>query len=292
MSLKNSSKKNLLARGHILGCNKKIYLKRSPVSLENNKETSFYASRKRGSFSIEAAIVMPLFITLMMFGVFLFRVIQVETGVQKAIDAATRKASVEEVLVGEDISDEALLASTIAYADVQIKKNHVPVTYISSGLLGIDYLSSSAKGNYIDLTAKYSIKFPIGLLGKYNYRIEQKSVSRKWIGYDSEENAWDGEYVYVTPYGTVYHRNYNCPYLNPSIRQVSLSSIKSLRNESGAKYYACGCVKKNSSVVYITDYGRQYHSDLNCRKLKRTVNKVLYDEVKDRMPACSKCCGE
>ena len=50
--------------------------------------------------------------------------------------------------------------------------------------------------------------------------------------------------------------------------------------------------KKNSSVVYITDYGRQYHSDLNCRKLKRTVNKVLYDEVKDRMPACSKCCGE
>ena len=46
-----------------------------------------------------------------------------------------------------------------------------------------------------------------------------------------------------------------------------------------------------SSTVFITDYGMNYHGKLGCSKLKRTVHKVHKSEV-DGKNLCSKCKGE
>ena len=49
---------------------------KSAMHQRNNKEMPFYASFKKASYTIEAAVGLPLFITLMVFGMFIFRMLQ------------------------------------------------------------------------------------------------------------------------------------------------------------------------------------------------------------------------
>ncbi len=116
-----------------------------------------------------------------------------------------------------------------------------------------------------------------------------------WTGYHSldGENASYEEMVYVTETGSVYHRSAGCTYLKLSIQMVSSGQLDSLRNDSGAKYYACEkCVGTNAPAasVYITNKGNRYHNLSSCSGLKRTVRLVKISEVHG-MRACSRCGG-
>ena len=242
---------------------------------------------------------MPLFITLMVFGIFMFRILQVQSTVQHSIDMASRTMAVtlgntarDEDSMGMD--DAALFAATIGLAEEQILTNDVPLSYVDGGILGFNYLESNTSGKYIDLKVRYTMTFPVGLFGDYKFSVSQRAKNRKWVGYDPSENEWDGKYVYVTTHGSVYHTDINCTYLYPSVRRIAENEVSSARNESGGKYYLCkrcGATKSNG-YVYITDYGTAYHTDITCTEIRHDVNKVLYDSVKDVMDGCSKCAGE
>ena len=111
---------------------------------------------------------------------------------------------------------------------------------------------------------------------------------------DSEDGE-EGEKVYITPWGTVYHTTPECSLLDLSISLVSFESLNERRNESGGKYYPCEscCGHADTGAVdgvYITDYGDRYHSDRDCPGLKRTVKEVDIKEVSG-MSACQKCGG-
>ena len=277
---------------------------------DNNKKASFYASFLRASLTIEASIIIPLFITLMVFGMYTFRILQVHSIVQQSIDTASRTMAVtlgnisnqgesdkdidlsetEPTIKGE-LSETALLASTVAMAALELKERKVPLEFIDDGALGFNFLESSAEGNYIDLQVKYRMTFPVGLLGDYTYEINQRARCRKWVGYDKNENETDGNYVYITDHGEVYHTNYFCTYLNPSVHKVTKDEVSEKRNKSGGKYEKCRrCGKvKPGGFLYITDYGTSYHNDVNCTEIKHNIKKVLLEEVKDTMRPCSKC---
>jgi len=97
--------------------------------------------------------------------------------------------------------------------------------------------------------------------------------------------------AFITKNGTVYHRNRNCTYLNPSVKAVFYEDLKEKRNENGAIYYACEkCGNGKKTVVYITEQGTKYHTSLECSGLKRTIYSILLSEVGGRLP-CSKCGG-
>lgn len=292
---------------------------RKPMSLKGTphkcrqKEMPFYASFCRASYTIEAAVILPLFITLMIFGMYIFRMLQVQSGVQQSIDAASRRmavtlgnmsnegesdkdvdtASQDSTVIGE-LSEAGLLIATISLAGVEIAEHNVPIEYIDGGVGGFDFLESSVEGNYIDLRVSYDMTFPIGLLGDYTYEITQRARCRKWVGYDKAENTTDARYVYITDKGEAYHMNYMCTYLNPSVHRVSKEELKSARNKSGGIYYQCHRCKsqKQEGFFYITDYGTAWHKDINCTEIKHNIRKVLYEEVKDTMRPCSKCTGE
>ena len=277
---------------------------------DNKKKASFYASFLRASLTIEASIIIPLFITLMVFGMYTFRILQVHSIVQQSIDTASRTMAVtlgnisnqgesdkdidlseKEPTIKGELSETALLASTVAMAAVELKNRKVPLEFIDDGALGFDFLESSAEGNYIDLQVKYRMTFPVGLLGDYTYEINQRARCRKWVGYDKNENETDGNYVYITEHGEVYHTNYFCTYLNPSVHKGTKDEVSEKRNKSGGKYDKCRrCGKvKPGGFLYITDYGTSYHNDVNCTEIKHNIKKVLLEEVKDTMRPCSKC---
>ena len=291
--------------------NKKNY---SDVSLrsknDKQKEMPIYASLKKASYTIEAAVVIPLFITMMVFGIFLFRLLQVQSGMQQSIDYASRTMAVtlgnvsntgesdkdvtpdsKEATIKGELSHAALLASTIGLAGYQVAQNNVPLEFIDGGAAGIDFLESSAEGNYIDLKVNYKMTFPVGLFGNLKFDVSQRARNRKWIGYDKAENETDGQYVYITEHGEVYHTNYYCTYLNPSVHRIEKSEVSSKRNKSGAIYYKCKRCRgvKEGGFLYITDYGTSYHSDVNCTEIKHDIKKVLLEDIKDKMRPCSKC---
>ena len=97
--------------------------------------------------------------------------------------------------------------------------------------------------------------------------------------------------VYVTESGSVYHRKLDCRYLRVNITHVAGTQIAYKRNEYGEKYHACESCSRNQkpgALVYITGTGNRYHNNENCSSLKRTVRLVKESEVKN-MHVCSNC---
>ena len=142
------------------------------------------------------------------------------------------------------------------------------------------------------LKAKYKVKLPVSFFAVDGIWIEDYSNSRKWTGKNPGEKT--DPYVFYTDYGSVYHLSEQCNYLDLSIKSIKWSQVGASRNKDGRKYHACYCAadkKTEGSMVFITDYGMNYHGKLGCSKLKRTVHKVHKSEV-DGKNLCSKCKGE
>ncbi len=156
------------------------------------------------------------------------------------------------------------------------------------------YAEDSGSGKYITLSAPAYTDIPVRFFGRRKIIALENVRLRKWTGYDpTETSSDDEEMVYITETGTVYHRDRECSYLNPSIKTVAYEALSYLRNSSGHIYYACrSCVvsKTGAGSVYITTYGESYHRDINCEGLKRTIYCVPISEVGGRGP-CSKCGG-
>ena len=106
------------------------------------------------------------------------------------------------------------------------------------------------------------------------------------------EGAEEGEIVYVTPNGSVYHDTETCTYIKKNIREISAGLIDSVRNEDGCIYYPCNkCIgKEMPDTVYVTLYGNKYHSDKLCKALSKNVYPVYKSDV-PWMRKCSKCGG-
>lgn len=244
--------------------------------------------RKKGSYTLEAAVVIPFIAAFFVAILFFFRVLQIETQVQEALDYASRKCAGEASVVD---SEMGLIASAEAYFLKDLHDYSLPEQYVSGGKAGISLLRSDVSDCYVALQADYQIRLPINFFTVKGIWITQNSKSRKWTG--DRDDGTEDDYVYVTETGSVYHRDRMCRYLDLSIQAVNSVDLEGLRNKGGHKYYACAeCVAKNSTggIVYITDYGTCYHASLSCSGLKRTIYMIPLSEVGGRGP-CSKCGG-
>lgn len=256
------------------------------IQFPYTKKRHLCAPHLSGSYTVEAAVVLPIFLGLMTFVIFYMRVLQVEFGIQKALDESGQQVAVM-CATKEDIS----LGEVILLNNGKLIKEKVPLSYIKGGILGISYGKSRVKGNYIDLRVSYDIDFPIQFFGKLKWHKEQYSVNRKWIGWDMYEEGAMENYVYITEYGRVYHMKRQCPYLNPTIVAIPYSQVDKVRNDSGAKYKTCrecGAKNQKAGIAYITEYGEVYHRSVTCSGLKRTIHRVPITEVEGRGP-CKKC---
>jgi hypothetical protein len=234
-------------------------------------------------------VILPLLAGFFATILFFFRVLQVETQVQEALDYASRKTACEASTVS---SDAALQVSAEGYFRKELAQYTLPGKYVSGGTLGISLLGSTYEDNKVSLNATYTMKVPIGFFGWKGVVISQGSQVHKWTGDRDDREQTD--YVYVTERGTVYHLDRKCNYLDLSIQTVNLANIASLRNKNGNIYYECSdCAarKTTSGIVYITNYGTCYHAKLSCSGLKRTISMIPLSEVGSRRP-CSKCGGK
>lgn len=258
-----------------------------------------YAPRlARASYTVEAAVVMPIFLFVCACVLIFFRVLAVEWGVSVALNETAREMALYR---GVETADEdtdnvgeknaGLTATAATLAHTRIVAGHTPLSFVRFGMVGLDYSDSVVDGKNVDIAVSYRVPLPVQFFGLGDIRITQHAKAHRWVGFDpSEGKGQGGETVYVTEHGVAYHRDLGCSYLNPSIRPVAYVSVGDKRNASGHKYYPCPLCGGNATTVYITTYGQNYHSDIGCSGLKRTIRSTTQQEAEaEGYHACGKC---
>lgn len=269
----------------------------------------------KGSFTVEAAFVVPIFFFSMLALLFLFKVMlmqmQLQTGMTEAAKELSQLAyinSCKEEVKAEGTTN-ALLLEGKRLAKSFVLEAEVSRYFSSEKEYGnilkseISYIDSFSldEEQCIDLVARYTVTIPVPLFHIVEFPMMQRVKIRAFTGTDQlikseheeiENNEEDARYVYVTETGTVYHVLLECSSLNLKISECSLAELKNRRNSSGSKYKACEkCCKKvgNIALVYIGEDGDAYHINKECSGLKRTIHRVLLRDVQDKMRGCRKC---
>lgn len=241
------------------------------------KRTFLCTSPWDGALTVEAALVLPLFLFVMI-GI-------MSIGQMMCVDMNIAHGLVE---TAKDMAAEHMEHAGILTIGPKMK------CYLEDNLPEISYI-----GSYYDeeeecyyLSAHYENKVSIPLIGSITVPFVQKVKQRAFTGYDWKKeqllNA-DDSYVYVTDNGGVYHTNRECTHMLLSIQiQLNMQPSASWRSE----YEPCErCTERDSGSinrVYITDYGDKYHTSISCSGLKRTVNRIKKSEVKG-MRQCQRC---
>lgn len=301
---------------------KKNKLNDTPVvskSPQSCKERAFSAAlKKKGSLTIEAALSLPIFLFFVIAVFYFLMIIFLQSDIQLRMEETARSMGKQAYLIERmdgltieneevDAETKGLLAAGLnpLVIKTSILKNDLSKKIDSSKIQGgtggfYTYHSSyDEQDGVLDIIAHYNYRIPFlpGNMGQI--KLSQRCRSHTWVGRElrtqaggKESNDQDAKTVYVTEYGTVYHLSKDCHYLDLSIHTVSAGDIDEARNANGGKYYPCSCAKHAAAgSYYVTDYGTNYHADLSCSGLKRTIREVDISEVSS-MHACPKCGGD
>jgi hypothetical protein len=292
-------------------------LRRGDLSIENK----WLKRNNKGSITVEAALVMPLFIYGIVAFMYFLHILYIQECIQAGITEVAKEASrygylYEELLHSEQSADEAketdtqsICKSIIDGSFFKVRLNeyltncNMSDTCIVGGKTGIVMLLSSFMEDEetVEVVAAYHIKIPVVFFRIKGFTMVQRVRTRAFIGQDnsdkggsdSGEEADNTQIVYITETGTVYHYNRACTHLLLSIHTATAGQLELFRNDNGGKYKPCekcstGIKLKEDQTVYITNEGNRYHTTLDCTGLKRTIIEVHLSEVKDRN-ACKRC---
>ena len=255
---------------------------------------------KKASFTVEAAVLLPVLACFFSFILFFFQIMYLQLTVQNVLEKTGRNLSILAIKENENVDyereDETDTVGYLALAKtsifMELQKEEIVNRYVSGGALGISLLTSKMDGDYIVLNANYKVNFPVKILGKQSFWINQKTCFRKWTGWHAIDLEKEKDIlVYLTTYGEVYHMRKSCPYLILSIQKVKRLYVPILRNADGSKYKECSRCREEGEMdefVYITNYGERYHYKMDCSSLKRTIYQKSLSEV-EGMGACTKC---
>lgn len=264
--------------------------------ISSGKRMSWCTSLKlKGSMTVEAALVFPLFLFGLTALLYLFVLLRVQTEIGRALTDAGRELSQDAGLT-EGMENSALAGARGGQKVREYLSKRPGIEVIRQGENGISMIGTvwNREDSMLTLRASYQVVLPPGLVWFHPVYITQTKTVRGFTGFGKKQSLsgeQGEEVVYVTDYGTVYHRSLNCRHLKLSIRQASFTEVEGMRNESGGKYTPCErCWKGEGGVIYVTSDGNRYHASLNCSGLVRGIRTVLLSQT-GGMPPCSVCGG-
>ena len=243
---------------------------------------------KRGSITIEATMLLPVFLIGM------FSIVSIgKLMIFKMQMHCVLSAEATELL--NSCADGHNEAISDVHGQVIGILNDYSIDYdcIVDGCEGID-LSGSRLDNteYVEVVATYRyIPFGANILDIVYIPITQKCVMHAQCGYINGFLGEDSDtYVYVATNSEVYHCNRECSHIRLTIVPVEGSNIIHIRNNNGAKYYSCSSChsNENDGILYVTPDGNKYHNSITCSGLRRRVRAIRITDVGDRRP-CSRC---
>lgn len=231
---------------------------------------------------------MPFFFLAVICIFYMLEVMAIRTSIRSGIQCVA-KSNAEKAYTKSVISVDTLENNIVQI----IGKDRLDRSVVVDGSNGLHCEASklSAITGIFNIKVTYKVRVPVPVISNLTVSMEEAMRVKGWNGYVKAGFGDDeGETVYVTENGMVYHKDYNCTYLDLSIRMVTAGELESLRNENMGIYHACEkCVHGGTKTsVYVTDYGNRYHNSLTCSGLKRTIYAIPLEEAIGK-GACSKC---
>lgn len=265
---------------------------------------------RNASFTVEASLAFPVFFFAVWYLLQMFCVLRAELAIAGSAVTAVRETAVyayaaERLAEGENAMAETLLElfDQKVIRDVAMTgvfytgcdEEALEQAGVAQGLGGI-WVDTEFVDDKTRTTVYYRVEPKNGIVKEKSRYYTLRLVYRNWTGEggagSSEKDEEDTETVYMTEHGKVYHTSKNCSYIVRDVVAVYAYEIGTLRNESGAKYYACefcSPVVNSGTQVYITGYGTRYHRVSSCSAIKRNVKECLLEEVEQTYPACNRC---
>lgn len=255
-----------------------------------------------GSATVEASVVLPLFL-FAMFAIFsLANCLRVKTVVYEGFHEAAEYAAEYSYLCrlaeeglgieGGGIAETGITAAAVKLKlDEYIDDEELIKEYVVGGLSGIGVVQAELRSdNYLYLKIKYKMNIQAPVIGSVRIFCEEKIRQRAYLGYDmSVDSDSEGSYVYVAENGDVYHKSRNCYHIKLTVSQVSESELENGIYKDLTSCSLCARYKSNGNL-YVTESGDRVHYSLGCSGLKRTVYRVKKDES-GGLRACSNCGG-
>lgn len=260
---------------------------RSISSFPKDEERASLSASFRGSVSIEAALVIPIFFFAVCCLCYLLEIMAIQSYVHSALHNAGREVA-KEIYVNPFVSPAQVESHMIE----NIGSERLERSIVEGGSAGLDASGTVASPTtgVVQMHVKYRILLPIRFFGRLGMVCEDGFRIKGWNGYQKEGMFTPREdIVYITETGMVYHKDYHCTHLDLSIQMATKSQVKTMRNEVGEKYHVCErCGISAGNRVYITKQGNRYHSSLGCSGLKRKIYAIPKSEVMGK-GACSRC---
>ena len=238
---------------------------------------------RNGSLTIEAALILPVYMTGLLMLVSLLLMLLTGMRIQASLLELSEELQVR-------LTDGNSLSLSEIENELGEKLSPEDIRFIENGKEGLDMSGSDIDdGEYIRLSVSCELVPLTDFFGMIRVPFSRSTFAHVWCGY---ENAYfpDGEYVYITNDSEVYHRDRECSHIGLTVRQTSAGEVPYLRNNSGSRYKPCSHCHSSLSDgrLYVAAEGDRYHKTLTCSGLKRTVRAIRISEVGDRRP-CSRC---
>lgn len=265
--------------------------------------SSVISYTSEGSLSIEAALIIPIFMFVIMSVLSFVEILRLQMKVDNAMQQCAKELSVYGYAFqefGGGVMEDLPVSAEALFSETYIKNRIISEA-------GEDYLKESPlesnsfhfagsrimENDRIEIHCSYYVTPFFSLSPQMGFLVGTTAVARAFTGYDNTAAVSmedKEEYVFVTPNGTAYHRNRGCPYLDLTIEKVFAAEVPGLRNEDGSIYSRCPVCgsEAGGSVVFITKYGDKYHNDILCSGLKRTIEAIPVSQTGSRTP-CIKC---
>ena len=244
-----------------------------------------------GSLSLEAALVLPLFLFACFCLMMPMRMMDRQRQIQAVLEGVGEDISQYAYAVrclegenaasvdvsrgaGEEAADnggwdmgEGIYALSEAYAAgailSRINQEWVEDVSFQGTEIGPD--------DMVHIVMHYRMRLPFSVLGLDSLPFESVCSRRMWTGavgnrWEKEgwENGQEEEIVYIGKTSTRYHRQRSCHYLSNVLKPAAAADIEDLRNQEGKRYHACQTCGGGSGTVYISDYGTSYHASPDC----------------------------
>lgn len=249
----------------------------------------------KGSLTVEAAFVMPLFLLSCFVILSLVDAMRIYTETELKLHQSARQLSV--YAAAGSVADTGGKTDSFGSSAAAQSASAKQLTAAIQSASATQSASAGAQTDWIDLSLVYPLSPQIKGPGFRVLILKNRCKVHKFNGYDDRAgdqiNKEREEYVYITDRGSVYHRKRSCRFLNISIKEVKGREIAKKRSKDGEKYYACSvCCSSGAGekgqTFYITDYGNRYHASILCPDLKRTIRVVLLSQAGGRKP-CKEC---
>ena len=243
----------------------------------------------RGSLTIEAAVVLPLFFMGMVALICMMDLQRIKTEVNVSLQESAKELGMYAFALGDGESPIGEVDDVVcmAYAQGKLK---------SDARVHLNTLRSSYDNHMVELWVTGTYQLPVSIIPIPRIPLQSRVRVHDWTGYSGESGGEvageHGELVYVTTHQSVYHTSASCTHLDLSITPTTTSQVSSQRNDNGGKYHECSsCIGDGySGTIYITKTGDRYHASLNCHGLKRGIELVPKDTVAG-LQQCLRCQG-